>query len=208
MQCSLCSSKTNFFSKERNRDYYHCPNCDGILMDPENYLSSLEEKACYEEHNNDVNDIRYQNFVSPIVNGVIKHYNKTHRGLDFGAGPGPVITKLLRDIGYNIYLYDPYFYNNQSLLKSKYDYIVCSEVAEHFYSPKEEFAFLRTLLKEKGSLFIMTSLYSNSINFNTWHYKNDPTHVFFYSKKTMEFIKGKYDFKNIKIKNNLIHLSI
>ena len=37
------------------------------MLDPLDYLSQEEEKERYKNHNNDVNDPRYQKFVSPIV---------------------------------------------------------------------------------------------------------------------------------------------
>jgi hypothetical protein len=39
----------------------------------------------------------------------------------------------------------------------------------------------------------MTLLYSDEIDFETWHYRLDITHIFIYRKKTMEFIASKFN---------------
>ena len=67
-------------------------------------------------------------------------FTSKHTGLDFGAGTGPVISKVLKDNEYKIKQFDPFFHNYPELLKEKYDYIVCCEVMEHFYDPAKEFA--------------------------------------------------------------------
>lgn len=203
MKCILCGDNTDKFQIWRESQYYRCNTCRGIMLDSRDYLDSSEEKSRYKEHNNDVEDERYQGFVSPIVEGVFRDYNKNHKGLDFGAGTGPVITKLLRDEDYNIKIYDPYFANNPELLEEKYDYIVCCEVIEHFYNPKEEFRLLKSLLKTGGSLYIMTSIYNDEIEFESWGYKDDPTHVFFYENKTVEWIKKEYKFSELIRDNKL-----
>jgi Methyltransferase domain len=205
--CPLCESSTSFYGSFREKDYYHCSTCYGILMDPQFYLTEDEEVARYKTHNNDVNDRGYQKFVSPIVNAVKEKYNQHHHiGLDFGAGTGPVITKLLEDDGYTVKLYDPFFWNNPKTLEDKYDFIVSCEVIEHFYSPKKEFDLLFSLLNDHGTLYLKTDLYDESTNFETWYYKNDPTHVFFYHEKTLDWIKHHYGYQLLNIFNRLIQL--
>lgn len=174
------------------------------MLDSIDYLEENQEKARYEEHNNDVGNKGYQSFVYPIVKEVLNDYKKYDKGLDFGSGTGPVITKLLRDKEYNIKLYDPFFANEPEVLEEKYDYIVSCEVIEHFHNPRKEFKLLRSLLKPGGSLYIMTSIYSEDIDFKTWNYKDDKTHVFFYHKKALEWIKNEFDFAHLKIEKNLI----
>ena len=207
IKCLLCKSNTNLFFEDKNKKYYKCDNCLSIMLDPSNHVTDEEEKERYETHNNDINDIRYQNFVSPIVESVRNNYNTNHLGLDYGAGTGPVITSILEKEGYNIKLYDPYFHYYPENLCEKYDYIICSEVIEHFYHPYDEFAKLSNILKEKGSIICMTSIYDDGIDFNNWTYKNDKTHVFFYHKKGLEWIKDKFKFSNIEINGKLVKLS-
>lgn len=208
MKCILCEGNIVFYGTWRDRDYHRCENCKSIMMDPKDFLGFKSERARYEQHNNDVNDKRYQNFVSPIVKSVLEDHTTHNIGLDFGAGTGPVISKLLRDRSYNIKIYDPFFANYPHLLEEKYNYIVCCEVMEHFHNPKKEFNLLRSILKPKGTLYCMTEIYDSSINFSDWYYKNDETHVFFYSKKALEIIKKESGFSNLKVNDNFIKFTL
>lgn len=204
MQCTLCNSEAALAYELGRMNYYRCTNCLSIMLDPLNRLPSELEKRRYEEHNNDVDDPRYQKFVAPIVDGIKRMFGAEHTGLDFGSGPGPVITKLFRDEGFNIQPYDPFFADSPRLLDAKYDYIACCEVMEHFHSPKEEFERLRSLLKPKGILYCMTRIYSEDIDFRQWHYKNDQTHIFFYHKNALHWIQSHLNYSKLNIEGRLI----
>ncbi len=203
--CPLCGGCSEKFFENK---YFCCTICAGIFMHPEFRLGADEEKSRYESHNNDVTDIRYQKFVSPIVNGILHQFTENDHGLDFGAGTGPVISSLLEQKGFQIVQYDPFFSNNQELLSTRYDYIACCEVVEHFYEPANEFTRLRNLLKPGGKVFCMTLLFDEKIDFAKWFYKSDPTHVFFYQPRTFEKIVELFSFKDCRIDNRLIELSI
>ncbi len=206
--CRLCGSTSRLFSKERDRVYYSCKNCSAVFMSPASFVRIEDEKKRYTEHNNDVEDSGYQKFVQPIVLGVQQEYGKEQRGLDFGSGTGPVVTKLLTDIGYKLELYDPFFCDRKEVLLQKYDFIVCCEVIEHFRFPYKEFKLLRSLLNPGGTLYCMTDLYSEDINFKRWYYKDDPTHVFFYHKDTFNWIKSEFRFSFLKVDSRLVRLSV
>ncbi len=196
IKCSLCQSVSSPFSDGK---YCLCEQCGGIFLPRNQYPDAETEKARYEEHNNDINDLRYQQFVSPITTAVMNTFSTEHKGLDFGAGTGPVISKLLNDHGYSIQQYDPYFHPYPELLKNTYDYIVSCEVIEHFFDPLEEFRLLKRLLNPGGALYCMTNLYHESIHFPTWYYRRDPTHVFIYQQKTLFWIKEEVQFSTLKI---------
>lgn len=206
INCSLCYSEAALFSKVNQKQYYKCSGCSSVLLNSAHYLPREEEKKRYEEHNNDVDDTRYQKFVSPIVNSIMELFTTDHIGLDFGAGTGPVITKLLKDKEYNIDLYDPYFHNHPEKLSVQYDYIACCEVMEHFHHPEKEFKLLRSLLKPGGALFCMTELYSENLEFAKWYYRNDPTHVFFYHEEAFNWIKTNLNYSESIIDGRLIIL--
>lgn len=200
LKCPLCKS---IASSILDGGYYQCHTCNGIFLNPELYISSDKEKEIYETHNNDVNDERYQEFVSPITNSILDEFSPHHKGLDFGAGTGPVISKVLQDLGYDVKQYDPYFYPDEDLLDSQYDYIACCEVIEHFHHPYFEFNRLKDILKPGGILYCMTHIYEDQIDFSSWYYRKDPTHVFIYRKQTLEWIKEKENFAQLIINNRL-----
>jgi hypothetical protein len=70
---------------------------------------AAEEKERYLTHNNDITDPRYQKFVQPVVNAVMENFSTASKGLDFGAGAGPVAAEVLGGKGYSVKLYDPFF---------------------------------------------------------------------------------------------------
>ncbi|MDZ7815503.1 MAG: hypothetical protein U5N86_05710 [Planctomycetota bacterium] len=109
----------------------------GFFRHPRHLLSPQQEKARYETHNNDVNDPRYQAFVSPIVSAVLRDISPNSYGLDFGAGTGPVISELLSKEGFRIVQDDPFFHNRPALLEERYDYIVCWRSDRAFPLPRK-----------------------------------------------------------------------
>lgn len=204
-RCPLCAN----VSQEVEEDiFYQCRECEAFFRPKSLYPTKDEEEKRYREHNNDVNDPRYQQFVSPIVNAVKDHFVTSECGLDFGAGTGPVASKLLIDAGYSMSLYDPFFHNNLQMLNNSYDFIICCEVIEHFHNPHREFRRLRELLNPKGRLYCMTHLYDSSVNFKEWYYRRDETHVFIYTEKTMRWIKNEFNFKDVTIEKRLITFSL
>ncbi len=191
--CPLCNSySTQFY----NQEFQKCSVCTSIFRCKEYFLSAEKEKLRYESHNNDVEDSRYQIFVDPIVSQILKNHSTKEEWLDFWCGTGPVISHLLEQKWFQISLYDPFFYNNIETLNKKYDFIIACEVIEHFYTPHKEFQLLYNILKPNWKLYLMTDMYTPEIDFKSWYYKNDPTHVFFYSKQTFEWIKNRWKWKD------------
>ena len=190
----------------RNK-FFRCPQCVGIFVSGKLLLDRESEKARYEKHNNDVYDVKYQQFVSPITSAIFRDFTEEHIGLDFGAGTGSAISKVLADKGFKIKQYDPFFFPSAGLLEEKYDYIACCEVMEHFHRPEKEFSLLKRLLKPSGRLFCMTDIFNESIDFSKWYYKNDPTHVFFYQTQTLEWIMKKFGFSELFIKGRFIQFT-
>lgn len=205
MSCALCNGLTSQFRVYSERVYVRCETCSGIQILPEYYLSKLAEKVRYQLHENDITDPGYINFVSPVVNAIKENHSPTEAiGLDFGCGTGPVITSELEKAGFKINLYDPFFEKNSTVLSQQYDYIACCEVMEHFKQPEKEFRLLADLLKPDGKLYCKTSLFSDKVDFDNWHYKDDRTHVFIYSETSINWIAKNLNFKQVKIEPDLI----
>ncbi|WP_294824566.1 class I SAM-dependent methyltransferase [uncultured Flavobacterium sp.] len=204
--CPLCSGSASHYHTQATRDFLQCSNCRSVFLHPRDYLSTGAEKAHYLNHNNDPEDIRYQNFVRPVVEAILEDFEASDTGLDFGSGTGSPILKLLADKGYDVVQYDLYFHNHPELLQQKYNYIACSETAEHFKEPHKEFEQLRNLLKPEGKLYIMTDRFEENRDFGTWHYKTDPTHVFLYHEKAFEWIKEEFGFGEVRIEGRVVVL--
>ncbi|WP_457744858.1 class I SAM-dependent methyltransferase [Sulfurimonas sp.] len=203
--CPLCKTKSKLFYQDK-QSYYKCENCYGIFVDETQLPDKRSEKARYELHSDDSADEGYRAFVAPITKNIEKEFQKSHKGLDFGAGTSQIITKVMLEKGYDMVSYDPFFHNYPKLLENRYDYIAACEVIEHFYNPYKEFKLLKHLLNKDARLYCMTDIYDESIDFAKWYYKNDLTHVFFYHKKTFEWIQEEFDFDFLKIDKRFILL--
>lgn len=205
--CPLCSGASSDYFTVKDRQFLQCSNCLSVFMNPAHYISSEAEEAHYRKHNNDPEDIRYQNFTSPITNGILADFKAHHAGLDFGSGTGSPIFKLLNDNKYDIVQYDLFFHNTPDLLTRTYDYIACSETAEHFKEPYREFEQLYRLLKPGGRLYLMTDRFKpEEREFKAWNYKNDPTHVFLYHAQAFEWIKQAFGFKGLEFYTRMVVL--
>jgi Zn-finger nucleic acid-binding protein len=203
--CPLCATLGKVYYESKDT-YYKCPKCYGVFADEKNKPNKIEEKQRYELHDDDTNDSGYRKFVNPITSSITNDFTPKSKGLDFGAGTSAIISVVLHEQNYNIKNYDPYFHKYPELLEDKYDYISSCEVIEHFYNPCKEFTLLKRMLKKDAKLYLMSEVYDEKIDFASWYYKNDPTHVFFYSKETFEWIKNNFGFKTVSINKKLIVL--
>lgn len=193
--CPLCLSE----SEPLEERYRHCLHCDFRFMTPKHQLSPENETKEYLRLENDLEDLRYRSFLQPIADRVIAEVTQGTAGLDFGAGPGPLLARMLEEQGYPVTLYDPLFFPNQSALQKKYEWVTASEVVEHFRNPRAEFEKLRDLLAPKGKLILMTLLYHPGIEFRTWHYRREKAHVGFYSRQSCEWIRKWAGFSEMEI---------
>jgi SAM-dependent methyltransferase len=200
--CRLCGEKTHpFFDNE----FFHCENCKGISRKLTSLPDAGKEKKRYDQHQNSPDD-GYEKFISPIMNYVLRKISNEKIGLDFGSGPNSILSNILAEKKYTVYKFDPFYENDSTVLKNTFDFIIACEVIEHFHYPQNEFKKLKEKLNKKGELLIMTHLYDFSINFENWYYKNDFTHVFFYTQETFEWIKKQYDFTELEINDRFIRL--
>lgn len=202
--CPLCNHASAFFQNPDGISYFHCSECTSVFMDINRRLDSEDELKRYRLHNNDVTDPGYRRFVQPVTSHVLSNYTPAHAGLDFGSGPSSAISCILKENNYPIHQYDPFFFPETMLLSQTFDYIVCCEVMEHFYRPRTEFKNLFNMLEPGGQLICMTDLFQESVKFKSWYYRNDPTHVFFYTAHTISWIKETLGFSDVETENRLI----
>jgi len=195
MTCPLCLNKViKKYHQDKLRDYWQCQKCLLVFIKPECHLSSQQEKSIYDLHQNNPDDKGYRRFLNKLLVPLAKKLTPDAQGLDFGSGPGPAIFVIMNEQGVSVENYDVFYANKPELLKKAYDFITCTEVVEHLYHPHEVFSQLSAMLKSGGLLGIMTKRVINQEKFDNWHYKNDPTHVCFYSDETFEFIAEYWGF--------------
>ena len=196
--CPLCAGgEASPLFEDRARRYHHCPACDVRFLERACWMTPEQEKARYLTHNNDVLDPRYQDFVRGLYDELRSKAAPGARGLDFGAGTGPVLAHMLGQAGFDMKLYDTYFHPERDVLELKYDFIAASEVVEHMREHKVEFERLKRLLKPGGWLGIMTWLWDDAIDFAGWSYRKDPTHLVFYSQASLRWIARRHGFTEV-----------
>lgn len=194
LTCPLCTSQEiGHFHRDRQRDYRRCAQCRLVFVDSSQHLSPDAEKAVYDLHQNRIDDPGYLNFLSRLALPLAGLLPPGSEGLDYGCGPGPALAGLLEGYGHRVKLYDPIYANRRELLQRQYDFIACTEVIEHFREPGAEFARLFGLIRPGGWLGIMTKLVIGADAFSRWHYKNDPTHIAFFSRPTLFWLAERYD---------------
>src|SRR6056297_188422 len=194
LPCPLCSDRKtkSHVSGADKRQYYHCSNCGLIFADPAHSLSAKKEKEAYETHNNSPENRGYVQFLNRAVAPMMYYLNASMTGLDYGCGPGPTVSWILKQNGIQCENYDPFFLNIK--LKSTYDFIFCTECFEHFFYPEKDIVKIRDLLKPCGLLCVMTNLWTTFDAFRSWQYTRDNTHVSFYSEETFRFICRQFGF--------------
>ncbi|RLQ20807.1 methyltransferase domain-containing protein [Seongchinamella sediminis] len=193
LHCPLCGrSRTGAFCRDRRREYLRCGDCGLVFVPPLYYLSSSEEKAEYDLHRNAVDDPGYRGFLSRLAAPLLARIPAAARGLDFGCGPGPALAAMLEEAGHQVALYDVFYRPDTAVLQRSYQFITATEVVEHLHRPGAVVEQLWVLLEPGGYLGIMTKLVQNAGAFARWHYKNDPTHVCFFSELSWQWWAGQH----------------
>ncbi len=187
--CPLCESiKITHFHADNHRDYFQCTQCHLIFVPSQQFLSKIEEKKRYDLHQNSPDDKSYREFLNKLFNPLHQYLNPKSNGLDFGSGPGPTLSLMFEETGHTMAIYDYFYANKNEVFQKQYDFITATEVLEHLYNPKKELMRLWSCLKPNGRLGIMTKLMFDDKEFIHWYYKNDPTHVCFYSPLTFKWL--------------------
>jgi SAM-dependent methyltransferase len=192
--CPLCGSDdvTSFF-EDGTRCYLRCLFCRLVFVPQLYWLKREDEKAIYDLHENDAEDLGYRHFLSRLSVPLLEKLERKQRGLDFGSGPGPALSGMLEEHGHHVDLYDPFYCNDPAVFKKKYDFICATEVVEHLREPQREWAALFTMLKPGGWLGIMTKMVRDKHAFSTWHYIRDKTHISFYSQSCMLYLAAHFN---------------
>ncbi len=166
-----------------------------MFADPASHLSPELERAEYDLHENNPEDKRYRDFLSRLAKPLLMRLEPGMHGLDYGCGPGPTLSVMLAGQGMLVDDYDPIYAANSRLLQCQYDFVTCTEVVEHFCQPAAAWRELVSLVRPGGWLGIMTLLAPcDAEAFSQWWYKNDPTHVSFYTEATVYWLADSLGF--------------
>lgn len=191
--CPLCKAPSAaHLVRVDDRNYFACAICRARFLDPRLHPTRSVEKSEYDQHCNDSDDPAYRRFLSALFDPMRDRLRPYSSGLDYGCGPGPALAAMFTEAGHRMSLFDPIYAPDRDPLDRQYDFVTCSEVAEHFHHPDEEFSRLDRLLRPGAYLGVMTRFQTDDEAFAQWHYRRDPTHVIFYREETMAWIAARW----------------
>ena len=104
-------------------------------------------------------------------------------------------------------LYDPFYAPDPTVFNRQYDFITASEVVEHLRCPGEELNRLWTVLKPGGWLGVMTKMVIDRQAFGSWHYKEDQTHVCFFSRAVFSWLAASWQTVPLFVGNDVVLLN-
>ena len=208
--CPLCESRDHrLFHQDNNRRskraYLSCQQCHLVFVPAEFYLTPAQEKAEYDQHENDVQDDGYRQFLNRLWLPLKERLSVNQKVLDFGCGPGPLLANMMQEEGMEVSVFDHFYHPEQSVLKPNYyDAITSTEVIEHLHQPQQVFKQWLSMLKSNGYLGVMTKRVTTPEAFAKWHYKNDLTHVCFFSEACFIWLAQKHQLSYTLIGNDVI----
>lgn len=187
--CPLCSTGGNYFYQvmEKGRTFFLCPSCKLVFQSVESLPGADEERSRYELHRNDKEDEGYRNWLGSFIKSSVIPWYKNGDILDFGSGPRPVLTEILESKGYSVFSYDPFFAPLWPEQRA-FSLILLCEVLEHIHDPLKEFRRLGAVAADGAVLSLKTQFLPslNPHDFKGWWYKEDTTHIRFYSPESLK----------------------
>lgn len=190
--CTLCHAPAAPYLEVWGRLTLRCERCRLTFVDPAERLAPEAERARYATHDNDPADPGYRRFLNRLAEPLVTRLSPGAEGLDYGSGPGPTLSVMLGEQGFPTANWDPFFAPDSTVLERRWDFVTCTETAEHFFEPAAEFHRLHDLLRPGGILAVMTQPLLDDTDFGTWWYARDPTHVSFYHEETFAWIAERW----------------
>lgn len=215
--CPLCGGRKlsrhhqyqqRFRDQLFSRVYWRCGDCELVFLQSDLQVPTEFEVERYREHENDISDPGYRQFLQQLWQPLRERVSREGLGLDFGSGPAPALIHLAEEDGYRMQAYDPYFQKDEGVLSKRFDYLVSSEVVEHFCEPKPSWDQLVSLVRPGGLIAIMTDRVPTEKAFKDWPYIRDLTHVCFYSEKTFCWLAEHYGFEVEFVNDRVVFLEL
>ena len=214
-KCEICGEKLKKWNLDKNNILLQCPNCEHILRNIEICKANSRKHAW---GGNTFYDKIRNYFTYLNINKNIK--NNFSYVFEFGFGGGFLLRKFL-DSGKKIAGADKnslevkidskvlkkgdlFFGKGEDFQfpKDKYDLILGIHLIEHLDDPMTLFEKSYDSLKKGASVYFITPN-GNSLGLKLfksfWWNLEDPTHIRFFSEKSLKLALEKVGFKNIKI---------
>jgi len=163
--------------------------CSLVFQERSTLPNAEEERTRYTLHRNNEDDDGYLRWLQSFIDLAVTPWYQGGTVLDFGSGPNPVLTGMLRSQGINTYNYDPFFAPEWPL-RNDFSLILMCEVLEHIHDPILAFDRLFEGSADKAVLSVKTQFLPSldKKTFEKWWYKEDPTHIRFYTPRSLQFL--------------------
>lgn len=209
--CKICNGITrNVFTaqilKKYDVAYYQCTDCDFVQTEKPFWL----EEAYQNPMNfSDTGIMHRNNKFSKIVTSLIfLYFDRSKKFLDYAGGYG-VFTRIMRDIGFDVYWVDPYTKNMLSRgfeveKQDTFHLITTFECFEHLEDPMAEISKMTAYSK---NIIFSTELAPKPLPKvqDWWYYGTEHgQHIAFYSPKSLKVIANKFNLNYYNIGN--LHL--
>jgi 2-polyprenyl-3-methyl-5-hydroxy-6-metoxy-1,4-benzoquinol methylase len=189
-RCSLCESVSCTRCVEtKTRRVYLCDFC-GLWFVPSCFHVTLQAaKDRYALHDNSADNQHYRKYLHPVALKIADLCTgiPLARVLDFGCGEHAVLSHLLKAENREVVSYDPLYERDLDFANTRYHVIIASEVMEHVADLRCTALLLGSLLHESGYCIIRTKLVTTQTDIVSWWYVNDPTHICFFSEKSINY---------------------
>ena len=190
--CPLCGGSSRPFFGRADRDFLRCGTCALTFVPAAQHAAPATERARYATHRNSPEDAGYRAFLDRLLAPLTARLSVGARGLDYGSGPGPTVSVMMRERGFVMRDYDPIFAPDMAALGDTYAFVTCTEVVEHLRRPAEAFARIDSLLEPGGLLGVLTGVLEDDAAFPAWWYHRDLTHIAFYRPETMVWLARRF----------------
>lgn len=226
----------NFFEKlykisgteyGKHLDIFQCQNC-GIIFEKSDeikkklisYYSHFHDQEYEDECENRA--ITFRKIISTI-----EEKKSSGNLLDIGCATGMFLAEA-KNRGYEVYGVEPSSWaakiakekhhlnvsidniEKLCLPENFFDIITLIDTIEHFYNPQGVFQKISHVIKKGGLLCIVTpnikSIVAKILKDRWWHIR--PSHLFYFSPKTVDYLLKKWNFEIISVKQYEWHFSV
>jgi len=167
-----------------------CDKCTLVFVPPSDYCTRAHELSRYALHNNSLSNKNYVSYIAQLIPLLLCGSHRKPAVLDFGSGPARVLEYLLRRENVRCTSYDPLYDVNATALSQAYDIVVMNEVIEHLRKVGDECARIGECIHPGGRLVVRTRILDNQPDFGSWWYKNDITHINFFSISSFSTVES------------------
>jgi hypothetical protein len=200
--CRICAAETRLFDTatvlgKYEASYYQCTACDFIQVADPHWLAEAYSSAITST------DLGYvgRNLATALITKacISCHFSGSTTYVDYGGGYG-LLVRLLRDLGYDFYLWDKYCQNIfangfEATPGARYDLLTSFEVFEHLLDPIQE---VEKMLKLSGSILFSTTVPPTPAPKikDWWYYSpHHGQHIAFYSVKSLQALARRFNLK-------------